>query len=57
VVVRTSQPLGALAAYLMEPESDDGFTRWGFLDEYLGQGKVHPVYKVMGDVSVPTRKQ
>ncbi len=33
--VRTSQPLGKLAAGLLEPESDDGILAWNFLDRYL----------------------
>jgi hypothetical protein len=56
VLVRTAQPLGALVAYLLEPESDDGLTTWNFLDEYLGQGKTHPVCKIMNDFSVPTER-
>jgi hypothetical protein len=55
IIVRAAQPLGTLAAYLLEPESDDGLTSWNFFDAYLGDGKVHPVYKVMGDVLVPSR--
>lgn len=46
-VVRTSQPLGLLAAYLLEPESDDGLVTWNFLDAYLGPQKVLPIYKLM----------
>lgn len=53
--VRAAQPLGTLAAYLLEPESDDGLTTWNFVDSYLGEGKVHPVYKVMGDVGLRSR--
>ncbi|MFY9608894.1 MAG: hypothetical protein WAU45_09810 [Blastocatellia bacterium] len=55
ILVRAAQPLGTLAAYLLEPESDDGLTSWNFLDAYLGEGKVHPVYKVMGDFGAPSR--
>jgi hypothetical protein len=55
ILVRAAQPLGTLAAYLLEPESDDGLTSWNFLDAYLGEGKVHPVYKVMGDLKASTR--
>jgi len=55
VIVRTAQPLGTLAAYLLEPESDDGLTTWNFLDAYLGEGKVHPVYKVMGELRAASR--
>jgi hypothetical protein len=46
-VVRTSQPLGLLAAYLLEPESDDGLVSWNFLDAFLEPQKVLPVYKLM----------
>jgi hypothetical protein len=56
LVVKTAQPLGLLAAYLLEPESDDGFTRWGFLDDYVAEGKVHPVMKVMGEFKAETRE-
>jgi hypothetical protein len=45
--VRTSQPLGLLAAYLLEPESDDGVVSWNFLDAFLEPQKVLPVYKLM----------
>jgi hypothetical protein len=55
IIVRAAQPLGTLAAYLLEPESDDGLTSWNFLDGYLGEGKVHPVYKVMGDFGAASR--
>ena len=49
ILVRTAQPLGRLAAYLLEPESDDGLTNWNFLDAYLAPGKVYPIYKMMQD--------
>jgi hypothetical protein len=35
VRISTDQPLGALAAYLLEPESDDSFFAWGFFSEIL----------------------
>jgi dipeptidyl-peptidase-4 len=57
-LVRTSQPLGVLAAYLLEPESDDGLVSWNFLDAFLEPQKVLPVYKLMrtGDLKrVETR--
>ena len=46
-LVRTAQPLGLLAAYLLEPESDDGLVSWNFLDAFLEPQKVFPIYKVM----------
>lgn len=51
-MVKTAQPLGNLAAYLCEPESDDGLVRWNFLDRYLvpqwGRGFYpYPIYRLM----------
>jgi len=51
LLVRTSQPLGLLAAYLLEPESEDGLVTWNFLDRYLEAGKTYPVYKLMQNVN------
>ena len=56
IIVRAAQPLGTLAAYLLEPESDDGLTTWNFMDSYVEQGKVHPVYKVTGHVGLASRR-
>ncbi len=47
-----AQPLGKVAAYLLEPESDDGFLVWNFFDRLLvpqwGRGQqVYPVYKLL----------
>jgi len=36
--VRTDQPLGRLAFYLLEPASDDGLAVWNYLDEALKDG-------------------
>ncbi|MEK6407513.1 MAG: M14 family metallopeptidase [Acidobacteriota bacterium] len=55
IIVRAAQPLGTLAAYLLEPESDDGLTTWNFLDAYLGEGKVHPIYKAMSELRAASR--
>ncbi|MDP3739359.1 MAG: M14 family metallopeptidase [Hyphomonadaceae bacterium] len=35
VRISTDQPLGSLAAYLLEPESEDSFLAWGFFSEIL----------------------
>lgn len=45
-VVRTSQPLGRLAFYLLEPRSDDGLLNWNFLDEQLAGARYYPVVRV-----------
>jgi len=45
-LVRTGQPLGALAVYLLEPESDDGLVTWNTLDAVLQNGAEFPVTRV-----------
>ncbi|MEW6127838.1 MAG: M14 family metallopeptidase [Acidobacteriota bacterium] len=55
LLVRMAQPLGTLAAYLLEPESDDGLTAWNFLDAYLEVGKPHPVFKLTQDAKIASR--
>jgi hypothetical protein len=42
-LVGTRQPLGTLAAYLLDPESDDGFATWNAFDAVIGAGGVYPV--------------
>ena len=39
IVVRTAQPLGTLAVYLLEPRSDDGLLTWNFFDDVLASGR------------------
>jgi hypothetical protein len=51
LVVRMAQPLANLAAYLLEPESDDGLLVWNAFDKYIasqwGRGfQTYPVYKL-----------
>jgi murein tripeptide amidase MpaA len=38
VFVTTAQPLGNVAAYLLEPESDDGLIVWNYFDKDLAGG-------------------
>ncbi|HEX8060173.1 MAG TPA: M14 family metallopeptidase [Cyclobacteriaceae bacterium] len=50
-VVTLAQPLGNLAFYLLEPESDDGLVTWNFFDESIEKQKadnnpmVYPVFR------------
>ncbi len=51
-IVYTTQPLGNLASYLLEPEADDGLLKWNYFDRYLapqwGNGFYpFPVYRMM----------
>ncbi|HEX6434419.1 MAG TPA: M14 family metallopeptidase [Gemmatimonadales bacterium] len=45
-LVRTDQPLGTLAAYLLEPASEDGVVTWNLLDRELGVGSAYPILRV-----------
>ncbi|MDB4951052.1 MAG: peptidase carboxypeptidase [Gemmatimonadetes bacterium] len=47
LVVRTGQPLATLAAYLLEPESDDGLATWNVFDAALRPGGEFPVLRVL----------
>ncbi len=49
-IVRTAQPLGRLAAYLLEPESEDGLAAWNFFDPDLQVGWQYPIVRVLADV-------
>jgi murein tripeptide amidase MpaA len=59
LLVRTAQPLANVAAYLLEPQSNDGLITWNFLDRYLvpqwGYGyNPYPVYKVIKKENIKT---
>jgi hypothetical protein len=45
-IVSTAQPRGALAVYLLEPESDDGFTTWNKFDSDIKKGGRFPVTRI-----------
>ncbi len=60
-VIRTAQPLANVAAYLLEPESNDGLVFWNFFDKYLvpqwGAGfNTFPVYRVLNRTELKTDK-
>ncbi|HVB29904.1 MAG TPA: M14 family metallopeptidase [Gemmatimonadaceae bacterium] len=51
-IVREAQPLAILAMYLLEPESDDGFTTWNIMDGWLAPGKQYPVLRIVEPFTV-----
>ena len=56
-IISTAQPLGGLAAYLLEPESDDGLLVWNFFDRYIvpqwsRELQTCPVYKLLRSVNL-----
>ncbi len=46
-IVRMAQPMGLVAFYMLEPESDDGLVTWNFFDPELAAGQEYPVYRLM----------
>lgn len=55
IVVRTAQPLGTLACYLLEPECEDGLATWNFFDE-LRAGDSFPIWRVPDATELSTRE-
>jgi hypothetical protein len=59
--VGTDQSLGSVAAYLLEPESDDGLVVWNFFDRYLASqwgnaAQTYPVYKLYDSANLVTER-
>jgi dipeptidyl aminopeptidase/acylaminoacyl peptidase len=54
VLISTAQPLGSLAATLLEPQSADGLTTWNFFDEDLKVGGDFPVLRLPTATSIHT---
>jgi dipeptidyl-peptidase-4 len=54
LLVRTAQPLGHLACFLLEPRSIDGLATWNFFDKALKEGADFPVLRLPADVSLLT---
>jgi hypothetical protein len=53
-IVRTGQPLGILAVYLLEPSSDDGFVDWNVLDSWASE-RTFPVVRIVQPVQARLR--
>jgi hypothetical protein len=45
-MVSTTQPLGVLAAYLLEPDSEDGVVAWNLLDADMVPGSAYPIWRL-----------
>ncbi len=61
LIVRTSQRLANVAAYLLEPETDDGLLYWNYWDKYLvpqwgGMFLPYPIAKVLVPQEIPSRE-
>ena len=55
-VIRAGQPLGILALYLLEPQSDDGLANWNFFDPWIQAGGRFPVPRVPRRIPTPLRQ-
>lgn len=52
-LVPTGQRLGMVAAFLLEPASEDGYTTWNFFDRALRARAAHPVRRLAVIPPVP----
>jgi hypothetical protein len=46
-LVPMAQPMGVVAFYMLEPESDDGLVAWNYFDSELAAGQDYPVFRLM----------
>jgi hypothetical protein len=46
ILIPANQRLARLAAYLLEPDSDDGLVTWNLIEDGLVVGQGYPVYRV-----------
>lgn len=51
-VVLTNQPLGTLAAFLLEPQAEDGLTTWNAFDSGLKEQADFPVWRLPATVEI-----
>ena len=52
-LVPTAQPLGVLAAYLLEPASEDGVVTWNLLDREIAPGATYPILRLRSRLRLP----
>ena len=53
-LVPTAQQDGVLAAYILEPASEDGIVAWNLMDESLASGGDYPILRLRGPLA-PTQ--
>ena len=56
ILVRTAQPLGSLAAYILEPQTEDGLVTWNFLDDVIAEGKEYPIVRVPAAAAIKSAR-
>src|SRR5262249_22159378 len=53
-LVRTDQPLGTLAGYLLSDRAEDGLATWNSFDAMLKEGTDSPIARLMRDEPLTT---
>jgi dipeptidyl-peptidase-4 len=56
IVVKTRQPLGTLAAYLLEAQAEDGLCVWSFFGEGVREGGDYPVLRLLNETPLLTTR-
>jgi hypothetical protein len=56
IVVRSNQALGTLAAFVLEPQSEDGLATWNFFDAGLMEGADYPVLRLPAKIDLKTQR-
>ncbi|MEZ6095018.1 MAG: M14 family metallopeptidase [Pirellulaceae bacterium] len=46
-VVKTAQPQGRLACYILESQTNEGWITWNYLDDYISEGGEYPFFRVV----------
>ena len=54
LLVRTGQPLGTLAAYLLEAQSEDGLAAWNAFDATIAKDRDYPIQRVVSKHGIAT---
>jgi dipeptidyl-peptidase-4 len=54
IVVKTRQPLSTLAAYLLEPQAEDGLCAWSFFAESIREAADYPVLRLPNETPLLT---
>jgi hypothetical protein len=55
--IPATQPLGRLAFYLLEAESDDGLVTWNVIDQGIEVGETYAIYRVMDEARLKLTAQ
>jgi hypothetical protein len=55
-MISAAQPLGILALYLLDPQSDESLASWNYFDKVMPKGADFPVTRIMEPLGIPKGK-